>query len=189
MDENQENSVENSSQGSRSLADVADLEDEEAEEFGGEKQKSASLAEEPEKVDKVEGKRWSDGGYGYGYDCSSRLDESGNFPIASKYKNESEYVIQESSFDYNRMTTGHLCPVAEEVVAVHNRTHVKFVFLRTGRSRLYVPPEDVSSNRGIGVIAGRDDLSVLAWSDIGPPAPKIHVYQYTSPADIKTLQG
>ncbi len=75
--------------------------------------------------------------------------------------------------------------MAEDVVAIHNRTHIKFVFLRTGKSRLFVPAE----NKGVGVIGGRDDLSVLAWSDIGPPAPKIHVYRYADPLNIIALQG
>ncbi len=43
------------------------------------------------------------------------------------------------------------------------RTHIKFVFLRSGKSRLLVPKE----NQGVGVVGGRDDLAILAWSDIG----------------------
>ena len=80
---------------------------------------------------------------------------------------------------------GTLCPVAEDVVAIHNRTHIKFVFLRTGKSRLLVPSE----HRGVGAMGGRDDISVLAWSDIGPPAPKIHVYKYGDPQNIIDLEG
>lgn len=82
-------------------------------------------------------------------------------------------------------STGTLCPVSEDVIAIHNRTHVKFVFLRTRKSRLLVPAE----NQGVGVIGGRDDLSILAWSDIGPPSPKVHVYRYARPLDIITLEG
>ena len=78
-----------------------------------------------------------------------------------------------------------MCPVAEDVVAIHNRTHIKFVFLRTGKSRLLVPSE----HRGVGAMGGRDDISVLAWSDIGPPAPKIHVYKYGDPQNIIDLEG
>jgi hypothetical protein len=35
----------------------------------------------------------------------------------------------------DRLSTGHLCAVADDVVAIHNHTHIKFVFLRTGKSR------------------------------------------------------
>ena len=61
----------------------------------------------------------------------------------------------------------------------------------SGRSRLLDPTASDGDRRGrgVGVIAGRDDLSVLAWSDVGPPAPKVHVYQYNQPQDIKTMQG
>ena len=45
------------------------------------------------------------------------------------------------------------------------------------------------TGRGVGVITGRDDLGILAWSDIGPPSPNIHVYQYNKPQDIKTMPG
>ena len=85
----------------------------------------------------------------------------------------------------DEVTVGTLCPVAEDVVAIHNRTHIKFVFLRTGKSRLLVPSE----HRGVGAMGGRDDISVLAWSDIGPPAPKIHVYKYGDPQNIIDLEG
>ena len=62
---------------------------------------------------------------------------------------------------------------------------VKFIFLRTRKSRLLVPAE----NQGVGVIGGRDDLSILAWSDIGPPSPKVHVYRYAEPLNIISLEG
>ena len=75
--------------------------------------------------------------------------------------------------------------MSEDIIAVHNRTHIKFVFLRSGKSRLLVPKE----NQGVGVIGGRDDLAILAWSDIGPPAPKVHVYRYADPLNIITLEG
>ena len=39
------------------------------------------------------------------------------------------------------------------------------------------------------MIGGRDDLSILAWSDIGPPSPKVHVYRYAEPLDIISLAG
>ena len=83
------------------------------------------------------------------------------------------------------ISTGAICPVSEDVIAIHNRTHIKFVFLRSGKSRLLVPKE----NQGVGVIGGRDDLAILAWSDIGPPAPKVHVYRYADPLNIITLEG
>ena len=85
----------------------------------------------------------------------------------------------------DRLSTGHLCAVADDVIAIHNHTHIKFVFLRTGKSRILVPP----GNRGVSVIGGRDDSSLLAWSDIGPPAPKVHVYKYSAPLNIITLEG
>ena len=87
--------------------------------------------------------------------------------------------------DLDDISTGAICPVSEDVVAVHNRTHIKFVFLRSGKSRLLVPKEP----QGVGVVGGRDDLGVLAWSDIGPPTPKVHVYRYADPLNITTLEG
>ena len=78
-----------------------------------------------------------------------------------------------------------MCAVTEDVVAVHNGSHVKFVFLKTGRGRDVSPP---GGGRGVGVVGGRDDLAVVAWSDAGP-RPDVHVYQYNKPADVKKLQG
>ena len=49
----------------------------------------------------------------------------------AKYKKEVEDI-----------STGTLCPVTDDVIAIHNRTHVKFVFLRTRKSRLLVPAEN-----------------------------------------------
>ena len=46
-----------------------------------------------------------------------------------------------------------------------------------------------AENQGVGVIGGRDDLSILAWSDIGPPSPKVHVYRYAEPLNIISLEG
>ncbi len=42
--------------------------------------------------------------------------------------------------------------------------------------------------RGVSCLAGRDDLSLLAWSDLGPE-PAVHVYQYAAPAKIKNMEG
>lgn len=95
------------------------------------------------------------------------------------------YSSKEPVYVNEDFSTGTLCPVSEDVIAIHNRTHVKFVFLRTRKSRLLVPAE----NQGVGVIGGRDDLSILAWSDIGPPSPKVHVYRYARPLDIISLEG
>lgn len=44
--------------------------------------------------------------------------------------------------DLEDFSTGTLCPISEDVIAIHNRTHVKFVFLRTRKSRLLVPTEN-----------------------------------------------
>jgi hypothetical protein len=41
---------------------------------------------------------------------------------------------------------------------------------------------------GVGVITGRDDLSLLAWSDVGP-SPDVHVYQYLLPSQTINLKG
>ena len=46
-----------------------------------------------------------------------------------------------------------------------------------------------AENQGVGVIGGRDDLSMLAWSDIGPPSPKVHAYRYAEPLNIISLEG
>ena len=46
-----------------------------------------------------------------------------------------------------------------------------------------------AENQGVGGIGGRDDLSILAWSDIGPPSPKVHVYRYAEPLNIISLEG
>ena len=45
-----------------------------------------------------------------------------------------------------------------------------------------------STGRGVGCLAGRDDLSLLAWSDLGPD-PAVHVYQYAAPAEVKNMDG
>ena len=77
-----------------------------------------------------------------------------------------------------------MCAVTEDVVAVHNGSHIKFVFLKTGRGR------DVSprGGRGVCVVGGRDDLAVVAWADAGP-RPDVHVYQYNKPKEQSRMKG
>jgi hypothetical protein len=41
---------------------------------------------------------------------------------------------------------------------------------------------------GVGVMTGRDDLGLLAWSQ-RKMNPLVLVYQYNSPLELKTLQG
>ena len=75
----------------------------------------------------VEGKRWSDGGYAYGFDCTKRrwdsmlAHTSGRPSISARALpkiNDSGGEggkgsrMNQSSFDYNFMTTGHLCAAA-----------------------------------------------------------------------------
>ena len=103
-----------------------------------------------------------------------------------------------------------MAPVTEDVCAVHNGTVIKLCFLKTGKSRIISPPCDrpgrPTSKKllaetknshfystsclagGVGVIAGNDELSVLAWSD-GGPTPNVHVYQYLLPSQIIDLRG
>ena len=108
-----------------------------------------------------------------------------------------------------------MAPITEDVCAVHNGTVIKLCFLKTGKSRIISPPCDrpgpptskklFTSSRtetknfhfsspnsglavGVGVIAGNDGLSVLAWSD-GGPTPNVHVYQYLLPSHIIDLRG
>ena len=107
-----------------------------------------------------------------------------------------------------------MAPITEDVCAVHNGTVIKLCFLKTGESRIISPPCDRpgrptskklftgSSTEtknfhffpnsglagGVGVMAGNDELSVLAWSD-GGPTPNVHVYQYLLPFHIIDLRG
>ncbi len=149
----------------------------------------------------LEGKRWADGGFSYGFNAASASVDFLRQKSRKALKKISSLTQKDSSSRPNSapqkgkpsekakvdedFSTGTLCPVSEDVIAIHNRTHIKFVFLRTRKSRLLVP----ANNQGVGVIGGRDDLSVLAWSDIGPPSPKVHVYRYSQPLDIITLEG
>ena len=104
---------------------------------------------------------------------------------------------------------------------MHNGTVIKFISLKTGKSRdlwasklpagddvcdatlrrvcwinllfnylyniLKIREENCIA-RGIGIIAGNDDLSVLAWSDAGP-TPNIYIYQYLLPSRIIHIKG
>ena len=46
----------------------------------------------------------------------------------------------------------------------------------------------VDESGGVGVMAGRDDLGLLAWSQ-RKMRPLVLVYQYNSPLDIKRMKG
>eukprot|EP00095_Tigriopus_kingsejongensis_P004580 snap_masked-scaffold462_size163801-processed-gene-0.22 protein:Tk04580 transcript:snap_masked-scaffold462_size163801-processed-gene-0.22-mRNA-1 annotation:"achain human liver receptor homologue dna-binding domain (hlrh-1 dbd) in complex with dsdna from the hcyp7a1 promoter" len=50
-----------------------------------------------------------------------------------------------------------LALVTKDVVVIHNRSHIKFIFLRSGRSRCLDP----KSNRGLDTIGAHDELEVL----------------------------
>ena len=76
---------------------------------------------------------------------------------------------------------------------MHNGTAIEFRFLKTGKGRFLSPHDEGSggkdsSGSGVGIVAGRDDLAVLAWSDAGP-APDVHVYQYLLPSQGVDLKG
>ena len=73
----------------------------------------------------------------------------------------------------------NIATITEDVVAVTTKNAVKFIFIRSGKSRLYLPKSD-----GVGVVAGRDDLGLLGWSERSPP-PHVYVYQYNNPNDTK----
>ena len=79
----------------------------------------------------------------------------------------------------------NLAAATEEVVAISTKHIVKFVFLRSGKSRLYVPG---CGSDGISVMTGRDDLNVMAWSE-RCVHPRVFVYQYNNPMELKTLRG
>jgi hypothetical protein len=150
----------------------------------------------------MEGKRWADGGFVYGYDSAEGSRQLERRRVLAKSRSSSKFGTQSSTMTIKKeasmassstlstlpteeLSTGVICPVSEDVIAIHNRTQIKFVFIRTGKSRLFVPAD----NKGVGVIGGRDELGVLAWGDIGPPSPKIHVYRYADPLNITTLEG
>ena len=80
---------------------------------------------------------------------------------------------------------GNLAVITEEVVAISTKHVIKFVFLRSGKSRLYVPGGE---SDGVSVMTGKDDLSALAWSE-RCVHPRVFVHQYNNPLDLKTLKG
>ena len=73
--------------------------------------------------------------------------------------------------------------VTEEVAAISNKQLIKFIFLRSGKSRLYEPG---AGSDGVGALAGREELGVLAWSE-RCVRPRVLVYQYNDPGDLKVL--
>lgn len=94
-------------------------------------------------------------------------------------------------------------------MATHNGSHVKFVFMKTGRSRVLSLPSgsrrrprengatEVGADfscaneigaTGVGAIGGRDDLGIVAWAELRE-RPNVHVLQYASPIEVKLLQG
>ena len=79
----------------------------------------------------------------------------------------------------------NLTAVAEEVVAITTKHLIKFIFLRSGKSRLYVPG---CESDGVSLVTGRDDLCVMAWSE-RCVHPRVFVYQYNNPLEVKTLNG
>ena len=75
--------------------------------------------------------------------------------------------------------------VTEDVAAIRSDAHIQFVFLNAKRRwRTFAP----AGARGVGAIAGRDDLGVLAWSDLGPK-PDVHVLQYPDTKRVLDLPG
>ena len=79
----------------------------------------------------------------------------------------------------------NLAAVTEEVVAISTKHLLKFVFLRSGKSRLYVPG---AASDGVSVVTARADLAVLAWSE-RCVRPRVFVYQYNNPLELGTLAG
>lgn len=79
----------------------------------------------------------------------------------------------------------NIAVITEEVAAITTKQLVKFIFLRSGKSRLYMPGGD---SDGVGVITGRDDQGLLGWSE-RCVRPRVFVYQYNNPLDLKILKG
>lgn len=77
-----------------------------------------------------------------------------------------------------------LCIVTEDVIALHNGSQIKFFFLRSGRSRCFIPQDA----RGISTLCARDDLGAIAWSEAGPK-PNVHVMLYGDPLQPQLLPG
>ena len=68
----------------------------------------------------------------------------------------------------------NIAVVTEEVAAITTKHLVKFIFLRSGKSRLYTPGGD---SDGVGVITGRDDQALLGWSE-RCVQPRVFVYDH-----------
>ena len=106
---------------------------------------------------------------------------------------EEEAVVEEVKgvfIDGKRWLDGgylasNLTAVTEEVVAITTKHLVKFIFLRSGKSRLYIPG---CESDGVSLVTGRDDLCVMAWSE-RCVHPRVFVYQYNNPLEVKTLTG
>ena len=70
-------------------------------------------------------------------------------------------------------------------MAITTKHLVKFIFLRSGKCRLYIPGDH---SDGVSLITGRDDLAVLGWSE-RCVRPRVFVYQYNNPLELRTLRG
>ena len=79
----------------------------------------------------------------------------------------------------------NIAVITEEVVAITTKHLVKFIFLRSGKCRLYIPGDH---SDGVSLITGRDDLAVLGWSE-RCVRPRVFVYQYNNPLELRTLRG
>ena len=79
----------------------------------------------------------------------------------------------------------NLAVITEEVIAITTKHVVKFIFLRSGKSRLYMAGGE---SDGVSLITGRDDLAVLGWSE-RCVRPRVFVYQYNNPLELKVLRG
>ncbi|XP_023334601.1 uncharacterized protein LOC111706075 [Eurytemora carolleeae] len=79
----------------------------------------------------------------------------------------------------------NLAVVGEDVVAISTTQMIKFIFTTSGKQRLYNPGGE---SDGIGVMSGRDEDGLLAWTELRIN-PRVFVYQYTNPGDLKVFQG
>ena len=72
--------------------------------------------------------------------------------------------------------------------ATSRKVHNMFLELGKRTQISFKRRDDTGIKGGVGVIAGNDDFSVLAWSDAGP-TPNVHVYQYLLPSQVIDLKG